>query len=257
MPVPDRPDAVCVPAFAPRGGATPQSWLLPGASRRALRGASSGALPLSGVTVLLVEDSRFASDALRLMCQRSGARLRRAETMAQARLHLRTYCPDVVIVDLGLPDGRGDGLIRDLTLTRGAAVVLGLSGDPDGRAQAMAAGAMGFLEKPVPGLAAFQRAILPHLPGGRAPPARAEAETAGGPADPLALRDDLARAADLMAMAPDAGARRYLARFVAGIARMGGDADLGAAAAAAAQRAEALPQLQRLVQCRLGTGAPF
>lgn len=245
MPAPDRPDAT----FAPRGVAMPQSGLSPG--------AGSGALPLAGVTILLVEDSRLASDALRLMCQRSGARLRRAESMAQARLHLRTYCPDVVIVDLGLPDGRGDRLIRDLAITRRGSVVLGLSGDPDGRAQALAAGAKGFLDKPLPGLGAFQRAVLRHLPGRFAPTVREEDDPATAGADPLALRDDLIHAADLMAMAPDPEARSYLARFVAGVARSAGDTDLAEAAAAAALRPEALPLLHRLVQRRLGEGARF
>ncbi len=249
MPVPDRSVVASAPGFAPRGVAMPQSGLVPG--------ASTGALPLAGLTVLLVEDSRFASDALRMMCQRSGARLRRAETMAQARLHLRTYCPDVVIVDLGLPDGRGDLLIRDLTISRAATLVLGLSGDPDGRAQALAAGAMGFLEKPVPGIGAFQRAILRHVPGRFAPTVRDDGEGAIGQGDPLALRDDLAHAAELMTMAPDARARGYLARFLVGLARSTGDADLGAAAAEAGLHAEALPQLQRLVQSRLRAGAPF
>ncbi|MDR7125837.1 CheY-like chemotaxis protein [Pseudorhodobacter sp. 4114] len=230
-----------MPTFLPRGVAAPEG----------------GALPLSGVTILLVEDSRFASDALRLMCQRSGARLRRAESMANAQAHLRTYCPDVVIVDLGLPDGRGDRLIRDLAISRRVAVVLGLSGDPDGRGLALAAGAKGFLEKPLQGLGAFQRAILRHMPGRFALTVRDEEGLAGDGADPLALRDDLAHAAGLMSMAPDAAGRSYLTGFVAGIARSTGDADLAAAAAAAALRADALPQLHRLVQHRLGEGARF
>ena len=57
--------------------------------------------PLRGITILAVEDSRFASEALRLMCNRLGARLRRAETLSAAHSHLRLYRPDLVIVDLG------------------------------------------------------------------------------------------------------------------------------------------------------------
>ena len=77
-----------------------------GPSLLAAQGAND-ALPLRGVTVLVVEDSRVTCDALRLIFQRTGARLRRAETLTSARLHMDSYRPDLVIVDLGLPDGRG------------------------------------------------------------------------------------------------------------------------------------------------------
>lgn len=245
-PVPSVPitqiSAIPVPApcFLPRGMPSPEG----------------GALPLSGVTVLLVEDSRFASDAMRLMCQRSGARLRRAETMAQARAHLKTYRPDVVIIDLGLPDGRGDRLIREVSMARRGTVVLGTSGDPDGRSAALAAGALGFLDKPVPGLAGFQRALLRHLPD------RFAIVTDKGPddriaADPLALHDDLAHAVDLMADEPDPGQRSYLASFLGGLARVAGDGDLADAARAFAHEAGAMAPLRRMVKARLAEGDAF
>lgn len=238
MPVPDHPTPVAMPdPTGPRGMTAPHSR----------------ALPLAGLTILLVEDSRFASDGVRLLCQRSGARLRRAETMAQARAHLRTYQPDMVLVDIGLPDGRGDRLIRDLVLAGRGMVVLGLSGDPGARAEALAAGAAGFVEKPIAGLGAFQRALLRHLPGRFAPTVMVD-DPAGAAADLLALQDDLAHAADLMALGPDAAARGYLARFVAGVARSAGDDALAEAAGAAALADEALPRLSQLVKARLADG---
>ena len=228
------------PGHLPRGAMVPEG----------------GALPLSGLTVLLVEDSRFASDALRLMCQRSGARLRRAETMAQAEAHLRTYRPDVVIVDLGLPDGRGDLLIRDLVLSRRHAVVLGTSGDPAGRKAALAAGAQGFLEKPMAGLAAFQAAVLRHLPDRFAflddPGAQG-----GGFGDPLALQDDLALAEAMLARGPDAAEQAYLGSFLSGLGRIANDRDLTLAASDLGEAPGALHRLHGLVKERLAQGATF
>jgi CheY-like chemotaxis protein len=195
-----------------------------------------GPLPLQGLTLLAVEDSRFASDALRLLCNRSGARLRRADSLRGAAAHLRLYRPDVVIVDLGLPDGRGEALIRELALQRPRApVIFGTSGDADGRAPALAAGADAFIEKPIASLAAFQTLLLGHLPDRRCSPAPDH-----GPilADPMSLCDDLKRAATLAAGDGDAHARRYLARFVAGVARSSHDHALAAAATAVGDGAD-------------------
>ncbi|HVG49901.1 MAG TPA: response regulator, partial [Rubellimicrobium sp.] len=74
--------------------------------------------PLAGLTVLLVEDSRLASEGMRLLCARSGARLRRADTLGAAERHLRAYRPGAVIVDLHLPDGSGLDLFRSLARAR-------------------------------------------------------------------------------------------------------------------------------------------
>ena len=216
-------------------------------------------LPLAGLTILTVEDSRFASEALRLLCNRSGARLRRAETIGAARQHLRTYRPDVVIVDLGLPDGSGLDLIADLALeSRFAGTVLASSGDPTGRAAALAAGALGFLEKPLESLSEFQAMIL-EAQQQSAPFAAAPAKSPIAP-DRQALRDDLARAADLIAenQGADPG---YIADFVRGLARSSHDPALERAARAARSAspgADRLTALQRAVSDRLsGPICPF
>lgn len=212
-------------------------------------GLARAMLPLQGLTVLAVEDSRFASDALRLMCQRSGARLRRADTLAAARAHLRVYRPDVVIVDLGLPDGRGEDLIRDLTarMPQGS-LVLGSSGAPDGRTRALAAGAQGYLDKPVARVADFQAALLAHLPDRGGDPA--EEPPAPRP-DPLALAEDLAMAARLIAEAREPWQHRYVAGFVGGLARQMDDPALETAARATGDTADTSAHLAALIALRL------
>jgi CheY-like chemotaxis protein len=212
--------------------------------------------PLHGVTVLVVEDSRFASEALRLMCQHSGARMRRADSLAQARRHLAVWRPDVVIVDLGLPDGEGTDLIRELAAPPGfGPAILASSGDPGLRAAALGAGAAGFLEKPVNSLAAFQAAILRLFPG--APPPGVDQPPVPFP-DHLALTDDLVHAAALLAQPAGAGQRGYLTRFLSGLAQAAGDGALALAAQRAAAGEEGLPALSALVQVRLaGAPAPF
>ncbi len=228
---------------------------LPDLSQRGLSplpNAVTEALPLRGLTVLAVEDSRFASEALRLMCQRLGARLRRAETLGAALSHLRLYRPDVVIIDLGLPDGRGEALIRDVIQRSPIGpVVLGTSGDPDGRSLALAAGADGFLDKPLESLAVFQATLLRHLPA-RAAPLLAGADMALTP-DTLALRDDLTHAAALIEAGTDAAGELYLAGFLGGIARHAHDPALAKAAAeaGAAPSTGRLDQLGRMIRSRL------
>jgi DNA-binding NarL/FixJ family response regulator len=232
-----------------------------------LRGASvpgtareiASALPLRGITILAVEDSRFASEALRLMCQRLGARLRRAETIHAARSHLRLYRPNVVIVDLGLPDGRGEALIGEIIAGGQPVVVLGTSGDPAGRALALAAGAAGFLDKPLESLAAFQALLIRHLPERIA--AMAVGTEAPLHPDSLALRDDLARAAALIEAGTSSETQAYLSGFLSGVARHAHDAALAEAAesaGAAPQMPGRLETLRTMLQRRLdGPDAAF
>ena len=188
--------------------------------------------PLLGLSILLVEDSHVAGEAIRVMCLRSGARLRRASSLAAADRHLCTWAPRVVIVDIGLPDGSGLGLIRRLdgAGTRVDALI-GLSGDPDMQEAAIAAGADGFLAKPLPSLAALQEGILSCLPPEARPLGLRALDGTAVPTDDAALVDDLVRAAALLDSPFDALTEDYIARFLAGVAATVGDRELGTAAA--------------------------
>jgi DNA-binding NtrC family response regulator len=221
--------------------------------------APNPARPLLGLTLLLVEDSRFASEAVRLMCMRSGARFRRADCLASAARHLQTYRPMAVIVDLGLPDGSGLDLIGQLSaLQPHAPAVLATSGDPALEDAARSVGADAFLEKPLESLATFQNTLLSAL-SVTGNPSATRCHDPISP-DPLALRDDLAHAADMLGRGPGLAERRYLARFLSGVALGAHDPALAAAAAEIARDSAtdtSLGRLSSLVQDRLTANAAF
>ena len=180
--------------------------------------------PLLGVMILVVEDSRFACDALRLICQRSGARIRRAESLASATRHLRAYRPRIAIVDLGLPDGSGLSLISQLA--GGDPRIDGIiatSGDDSQADGAMAAGADAFMPKPLASVSAFQSAVLRLLPTDIRPSRVSPPPIDCVEPDPIALKDDLSLAAELLSGDPDGNTIDYVASFLKSLARSSGD----------------------------------
>ncbi len=195
----------------------------------------TAARPLLGLTILVVEDSRFASEAIRLMGLRSGARIRRADCLASARRHLQVYRPSVMIIDLGLPDGSGADLIAEMDgMSPRVSVILGMSGDDGAENLALGAGADGFLAKPVTSLAAFQESILSHLPADRQPMGPRALNEGQILPDPVSFRDDLAHAAEMLGESQDGRMLDYVAQFLGGIALGAQDAPLADAAKALA-----------------------
>ncbi|GAB4264390.1 MAG: response regulator [Pararhodobacter sp.] len=181
-------------------------------------------------TMLLVEDSRLAAEAVRLLSRRVGFRLRRAETLASALLHLKVYRPDIVLVDIGLPDGSGLDLLAALSRSGQRPLrLVAISGDAGLERAALLAGADAFLLKPI----SFAR-HLADLTGdpvqpretldqadrllGLEPASRATDRNAG--ADPLALRDDLRRALAMLDAGAGGATLGYVAQFLASVGRI-------------------------------------
>ncbi|CUH39161.1 Transcriptional regulatory protein PhoP [Jannaschia seosinensis] len=222
----------------------------------ALRPAPTPQRPLLGQTVLLVEDSRYASEAIRLLSLRSGARIRRADCIASAERHLLTYRAGVAIVDLGLPDGSGLELIARLAnATQRPDVILATSGQAADVVEedALAAGADGFLPKPVESLESFQQLILRHLPSALWPRGLRIVGSETIEPDTLALTEDLIRAER---MAEEASATpAFIANFLAGLARTGRDPALLAEAEGLASRTldDIRPALRRMIEARRET----
>ena len=217
--------------------------------------------PLLGQTILVVEDSRFACEALRLICQRSGARIRRADSLKSASRHLRTYRPGIVLIDVGLPDGSGLDLISDLALAEPRInVIAAMSGDDTLEDAAMKAGACTFLAKPLSSITAFQQAMLAQLPQDARPTDLRPAAFDEVIPDRIAYRDDLSLAADLLTDRPDQSTLAYVSVFLLGIAKSVADPDLeslardaGATTSTDAPYQDVLSRLRSAVEVRLNT----
>ena len=220
--------------------------------------APNASRPLLGLTVLVIEDSRFACEALRLLCLRSGARIRRADCLRSARRHLRVYRPSVVISDLGLPDGSGVDLIRELTSIEPRVDVFnGTSGDPNGKAAAMEEGADAFIAKPITSLAAFQQIILENLPPERHPSGLREVSDETITPDRMAFHDDMAHIADVLDHNDDESALDYAAQFLSSVARSAEDSKLEQAAEELARARSGRASQQRNVKShRFGAATP-
>lgn len=216
--------------------------------------------PLLGVIVLVVEDSRFACDALRLICQRSGARIRRAESLCSAVKHLRSYRPRVALIDLGLPDGSGLSLISELARHEPRIeAIIATSGDDTQCEAAMEAGADIFLPKPITSISAFQSTVLGLLPAATRPQRLAIPDNDRVEPDPIALKDDLSLAMDLLSGEPGGETMRYVAAFLKSLARTAGDPSMTALGAAAealndpATGRTATRKLAAMIEARIGT----
>ncbi|MCQ0093673.1 response regulator [Roseovarius sp. M141] len=191
--------------------------------------------PLLGMTILVVEDSLYACDAMRLMCLHSGARIRRADCLRSARRHLSVYRPTAVIIDLGLPDGSGADLIKELAdAAPRVTSIIATSGLDGGRADAMAAGADGFLAKPLTNLGVFQQAVLSTMPEDRRPSGPRILPDEDVHPDPLAYRDDMVHVSNLLGEHAEGPVLDYVAQFLRGVARAADDGPLALAADALA-----------------------
>jgi DNA-binding response OmpR family regulator len=218
-----------------------------------------------GLTVLLVEDSRFACEAVRMLCLRSGARIRRADSLLSAKKHLAVYRPSVVIVDVGLPDGSGLELIENLSHgTPSIDVILGTSGDTSWEADVLKAGANGFLPKPIASLAAFQSAILAHLPSDRQPPGPRLINDEEVSPDMVAFHDDLTHVAEVLRATDDDKTVDYVTQFLGGVALSVDDKALARAVSRLAQLRDkggplqtGIAELTQEVETRLAAGGPI
>ena len=113
--------------------------------------------------VLLVEDEKLIRRFVRAAVEEEGCQVSEAETMTQGLIDAGLRKPDLLILDLGLPDGNGIDLIRDLRGWSDVPVlILSARAQENDKIDALDAGADDYLTKPfsVGELRARVRALL-------------------------------------------------------------------------------------------------
>ncbi|ASY78705.1 two-component system response regulator KdpE [Pectobacterium polaris] len=100
-------------------------------------------------TILIVEDEKEIRRFVRQALEVEGCRVFDAETIQRGLLEAATRKPDLIILDLGLPDGNGIDYIRDLRQWSSLPViVLSARTDEQDKIDALDAGADDYLTKP-------------------------------------------------------------------------------------------------------------
>lgn len=112
-----------------------------------------GAFSLNGTRILVVDDDHNTLEMLSELLSSYDAEVRTAESVVLALRVCRSWTPDILVSDLGMPDLDGYDLIRSILaaphpLSMKAIAITGFSRQED-RERALAAGYDIFLTKPV------------------------------------------------------------------------------------------------------------
>lgn len=106
-------------------------------------------MSVSGPLILLVEDEAPMRRFLRASLTVHGFRVAEAETGAGAIIAATTHNPDLVLMDLGLPDADGLDLTRDLREWSSVPIiVISARGREEDKVSALDAGADDYVTKP-------------------------------------------------------------------------------------------------------------
>lgn len=119
----------------------------------------------AGPVVLLVDDEPHMRRFIRVSLQANGYRLIEAATLAEGETMLHSHNPELVLLDLGLPDGDGITFTARLRAwSKVAVLVISARGREEDKVAALDAGADDYLTKPfgVNELLARMRVALRH-----------------------------------------------------------------------------------------------
>ena len=99
--------------------------------------------------VLVIEDEALFARAVVKRLKHAGYEAEHAESLADGRTLVRQFLPDIVLLDMRLPDGNGLELLSDFTSKGVAVIVMTAYGELSDAVNAIKQGATDYLKKPV------------------------------------------------------------------------------------------------------------
>lgn len=103
--------------------------------------------PLS--KLLIVEDEVLFARAVMRRLQKAGYECEHVENIQDARIITKQFVPDIVLLDMRLPDGNGLDLIAELVATSAVVIVMTAHGEISDTVNAIKNGAVDYLKKPI------------------------------------------------------------------------------------------------------------
>ena len=101
--------------------------------------------------ILLIEDEKLLRWSLKKRLEKEGHTVHTAESLEEAEVHVTQHFPDMVLLDLSLPDGHGLDFYEKHhdSLEESVVLVMTAVGEVEDAVRAMKLGALDFLPKPI------------------------------------------------------------------------------------------------------------
>lgn len=100
--------------------------------------------------ILIVEDEDNLGLTLKEYLHSKGYQTLLSESVAKAKSYFYEECPDIILMDIGLPDGSGLDLAREFRKSKKSFLLIFLSAlnDPDTKVEGLEIGAEDYITKP-------------------------------------------------------------------------------------------------------------
>ena len=114
-----------------------------------LNASDASALLKQQSKLLIVEDEVLFARAVMRRLQKAGYECEHVESLQDARTIVKQFSPDIVLLDMRLPDGNGLDLLAEFVAKHVAVIVMTAYGEISDAVNAIKQGAIDYLKKPI------------------------------------------------------------------------------------------------------------